>query len=189
MFKKIHLATFLLIFSLSVYSQKPQVGEIAFSGDKTVAEVVESLYANKTLAKGETIKINVFVPLRKQGEKSSLNLNGLPGNDKDTGLSIDIPFSSLDYIDDQGVFDVYNMGAKIDEVLSILTPDQYNKGLGDPLNQKNCGGFPVGTTITDTRDMGCLGSITNVYECQVYGGQANWYVTSTTTTSSICIEP
>ena len=92
-------------------------------------------------------------------------------------------------MNDQGLFDVYSMGAKIDDVLSMLNPEQNNKnGMGDPLNQKNCGGYPVGTIITDTSE-GCLSTITNVYECQVYNGQANWYITSTTTEAGLCLEP
>lgn len=90
-------------------------------------------------------------------------------------ISMTVPFNvSRDLENYPGGLHEY--GRMMENMLSQLvvsdasSADDKNRdqpeGLHSPvLNQPNCGGFSVGSTITTTIDPGCLGIVSNTYQC------------------------
>jgi len=170
-------------------------GEVAFDTSMTPAEIMTEL-AEEALAIDPNAQVEfvVTIPTISDGNVKSDNLSGLPVDDRGADgvynrrgekireMSVSIPFSANDYIVD-GHLDSAKMHYETGDILTRLATTGSVQSKNDmrtqnALNYANCGGFPVGTQITDTTN-NCFGTTTSTYQCIATGdGQKDWILMS-----------
>jgi len=174
------------------------IGSVAFSGVLTPAEImVERMGALQELDAEVKVSFTVFVPVIKSNVQKVQSIDGLPIDETvDDSISrdvnIEVPFAPDAFVDD-GLFDSWAFENHVDEMLSRLqvpggasaaTQKGGSEIQGSGSNMPNCGGYGIGSKITEISESCSLGTVTNEYTCQynpVTGGK-DWYLTSSTWT-------
>ena len=177
-----------------------EVGKVGYSGNFTPAEIMEA-EASKFLSIDPEAKISfdVSIPVVKNGQVLIRDTAGLPLNKagQDSVISsatLVIPFH-VDEFKLGASFDSISFLDHVSETLSRIPKTQkpQSEKSGSPkqmsvLNSPNCGGYPLGTTITVITDSCIFGTYTNKYSCNtnpVTGGN-DWYVISSSWIAPNC---
>jgi len=158
--------------------QKNSGEKQSLDGSMTPSEIVSEVYGER-IANGEgSLKVEVSVPVVKNKNVIVQDSSGLPISNNDGEIAdesrINVPFhfdSNSKNSDSQSFNDFLD---GMDSVLQNLKVAQGDK------SSDGCGGFPLGSTVTNTWTSWQLCTqIKTTFTCQTYGQFTNWYVTST----------
>lgn len=190
-----------ILFSLLVASANAQIttaveaGGVGYPGSYTIADIVDDHIA-KTFEADPDAKINITVsiPAIKNNKALVNDLSGLPIHKSAdehaiTNATIEIPFSVEDFktgseFDSLAFLD--HLSSSLERLTVPLSNQSKSKDSGASTqahglqDMSNCGGYPVGTSLTITTSSCLIGTISNTYTCQsnpVTGGK-DWYITS-----------
>ena len=172
-----------------------KVGQRAFDGDWTPADIMrERSLALLEADPDATISFRVTVETLKDGQSIVRDDTGLPvARAERDGISdpqavhqsrlVSVPFNLSDF-SAGAIVDVDALHFEADTVLQRLSlvavPNSKSKDAISPqdvLNMPNCGGYGVGTTITDRFSSCVFGVIETTFMCQPNGNGGNdWYI-------------
>jgi len=154
-------------------------GTAAFSCKLSAAEVIAKLTTQRMTSDSDaSVSFNVTTTVMKNNKKTIKSVAGLPGQVQapphhgSTTAALTIPFSVADFRGD-GSFNSAAFDTYVSHHLNKLQVPDTSTGL-------NCGGSPLGTTITEVYENCVPGKITTEYigEIDPLSGDPNWMVKS-----------
>ncbi|MCF6288171.1 MAG: hypothetical protein L3J53_02910 [Proteobacteria bacterium] len=201
MIKKTKLIILVILFSFSTLSiaEHPmlqafgKVGEVAFTGDTTLGEMLLNLPTDKFMGKNDVIKIEVRMPIVQDSKQLVANLDSLPMDrakmqDEEhtlTKADLYVPLEYSVFLKSNAGSDIIDFADYIDSMLNKLTIPSADDDMTKSrlANASNCGGFSLGTTYTYSFTS-CLGSTTTELTCQTNArtGGNDWFITGQTYT-------
>lgn len=166
-------------------NQENPLGQLAFDGAMTPTQIIAELYADKVNNEEGTLKVEITVPVVMDKKVMIKDTSGLPSLHNEAGEIADksiitVPFSlssDLSKNTDEKFYELLDSMDTVLEKLKVRSDSQSNNK--NATNLPNCGGFPLGSTITDTWSRGwpfCR-SISTTFSCLRVNGANNWYIT------------
>lgn len=180
-----------------------EVGNVGYIGDYSPAEIMEA-EASRILGIDQDARINfeVSIPVMENGRALVGDITGLPLHKPDhdsviSSATMVIPFQINEF--KQGTsFDSLAFSERVSKTLSRIPKNakpQKNKSgptlQSHALNSPNCGGYPLGTTVTVTTESCIFGNYTTRYSCNINPttGGNDWYIVDSSWIAPNCIVP
>lgn len=173
-----------LLMSFSIVAvaneQEGQVGEMAYSGEMTPAQIVSSWYHNEAPSREGLLEVKFSTAVIQDGEIVAQDTAGLPGLYSDAGgvaddAKITVPF---EYFLNESEANQEGFVRFIDNMENVLQKVSIGETDRPWENMRHCAGFPVGSRLSVTWVSGfplCTKIVTH-YECMTVNGANDWYI-------------